>query len=140
MNSPQSVEIGRAASVLRRLFEIIDGLDAARCVELLAPDLRFSVVFSKGPGDAQDFAGDRRAFDDYLAQRGAPSWTHHVLVESAHRVLAHSSYRDVEVVLGETRQDGVPVATFVAAVRLAADGRIDRYVVGRSPAVLFDLA
>ncbi len=140
VNSAQSLEtLARGPGVLRRLFEVIDGPNAARCVELLAPDLRFSVVFSTGAGDAQDFAGDRRAFDDYLAQRGAPSWTHHVLAESAHRVPAASGYRDLELVLGETRQDGVNVATFVAAVRLAADRRIDRYVVGRSPAVLFDL-
>jgi hypothetical protein len=127
---------GRASGVLRRLFAIIDGPDAARCVGLLAPGLRFSVVFSTGPGGAQDFAGDRRAFDDYLAQRGAPAWRHHVLAESAHRLGSH----DVEIVLGETRQAGAPAATFVAAVRLAPDGLIDRYIVGRSPAVLFELA
>lgn len=140
MSSPQPVETGRAAGVLRRLFELIDGPAPARCVEMLAPDVRFSVVFSQGRREARDFAGDRQAFDDYLAQRGAPTWMHHVLAESAHRVLGGSEYHDVEIVLGETRQDGMPVATFVAAVRLAADGRIDRYVVGRSPAVLFDLA
>ena len=122
-------------SALRRLFAVIDGPDAARCVELLADDLRFSVVFSTGPADARDFAGDRRAFDDYLAERGTPAWTHHVLAESAHRVEG----RDVELALGETRQGGATVASFVAAVRLTPDGLIDRYIVGRSPAVLFDL-
>jgi hypothetical protein len=127
---------GRASGVLRQLFEIIDGPDAGRCVGLLAPDLRFSVVFSTGPGVAQDFAGDRRAFDEYLGQRGAPAWTHHVLAESAHRV----DGRYVEIVLGETRQPGATVASFVSAVRLAPDGLIDRYIVGRSPAVLFELA
>jgi ketosteroid isomerase-like protein len=132
-------QAAQAAGVLRRLFEIIDGPDPGHCVELLAPDLRFAVLFSHGPGEARDFAGDRRAFDDYLAQRGAPTWTHHVLAESIHRVRAGSSSHSVEVVLGETRQDGAPLATFVAAVRLADDGRIDRYIVGRSPAVLFDL-
>jgi hypothetical protein len=117
------------------LFGVIDGPDAGRCVELLADDLRFSVVFSTGPADARDFAGDRRAFDDYLAQRGAPAWTHHVVVESTHRVEG----RDVELVLGETRQQGATVASFVAAVRLTSDGLIDRYIVGRSPAVRFEL-
>ena len=121
---------------LRRLFAVIDGPEAARSVELLADDLRFSVVFSTGPADARDFAGGRREFDDYLAQRGAPAWTHHVMAESAHRV----NGRDVELALGETRQDGATVASFVAAVRLTSDGLIDRYIVGRSPAVLFELA
>ena len=124
----------RAPGVLRRLYGIIDGPRAASCVELLADDLRFSVVFSTGPG-AEDFAGDRSAFDGYLAQRGTPAWTHHVLAESAQRVDGH----DVELALGETRQDGATVASFVAAVRLTPDGLIDRYIVGRSPAVPFGL-
>jgi hypothetical protein len=122
-------------TALRRLFAVIDGPEAARCVELLADGLRFSVVFSTGPAEARDFAGDRRAFDDYLGERGAPTWTHHVLAESAHRVDGH----DIELVLGETREDGTTVASFVAAVRLTSDGLIDRYIVGRSPAVLFEL-
>jgi hypothetical protein len=126
---------GRVPGVLRRLYRIVDGPDAATCVELLADDLRFSVVFSTGPGGAQDFAGDRPAFEDYLAQRGTPAWTHHVLAASAHRVDGH----DIELALGETRQDGATLASFVAAVRLTPDGLIDRYIVGRSPAVLFDL-
>jgi len=117
--------------VLRRLLEVIDGPDPGRCRELLAADLRFSIVFSNGPGDAQDFAGGRPAFDGYLAQRGTPAWTHRVLAESAHGA--------VEIVLGETRRDGEPLATFVAAARLDADGRIDRYIVGRTPTVHFDL-
>jgi hypothetical protein len=117
--------------VLRHLMEVIDGPDPGRCRELLAADLRFSIVFSNGPGDAQDFAGGRPAFDGYLAQRGTPAWTHRVLAESAHGA--------VEIVLGETRRDGEPLATFVAAARLDADGRIDRYIVGRTPAVHFDL-
>jgi hypothetical protein len=113
------------------MYELIDGPSPERCRELLAEDLRFSIVFSNGPGAAQDFAGGREAFNGYLSQRGTPTWTHHVLTETAHG--------GVEVVLGETRQDGAPLATFVAAARVDADGRMDRYVVGRSTAVLFGL-
>jgi hypothetical protein len=120
-----------SGGVLRRLMDVIDGPDPGRCRELLATDLRFSIVFSNGQGSAQDFAGGRAAFDGYLAQRGTPTWTHHVLAESAHG--------SVEVAFGETRQDGVPLASFVAAARLDGEGRIDRYIVGRSPAVLFEL-
>jgi hypothetical protein len=123
-------------SALRRLFSAIDGPDPASCVELLAAELRFSVVFSTGPAEARDFAGDRQAFDDYLAERGAPAWTHHVVAESAH----HMDGREVELVLGETRRDGAIVASFVAAVRLTPGGLIDRYIVGRSPNALFGLA
>lgn len=117
--------------LLRQMYEVIDGLAPERCRELLSDDLRFSIVFSNGPGAAEDFAGGRAEFDGYLAQRAAPTWTHHVLAESAHGA--------VELALGETRQAGAPLATFVAAARIDADGRIDRYVVGRSNAVLFGL-
>jgi hypothetical protein len=117
------------SSVLRRMFALIDGPEPERCRELLAEDLRFSIVFSDGAGAAQDFAGGRAAFDAYLAQRDAPSWTHHVLSESARG--------EVELVLGETRLDGAPLATFVAAARVNGAGLVDRYVVGRSPTVQF---
>jgi ketosteroid isomerase-like protein len=121
----------RMSGVLRRMYELLDGPDAERSLELLSPDLRFSILFSNGPGPAQDFAGGRPEFDAYMSQRGAPTWVHRVLVESADG--------DMEVVFGETRQDGKPIATFVAAIRLDADGLISRYIVGRSPAVLFGL-
>ena len=119
------------SGVLRRMYELLDGPDPETSLEMLSPDLRFSIVFSQGPGDAQDFAGGRAEFDGYMAQRGAPAWTHHVLSDSFDG--------RVEVAFGETRRDGVPVATFVAAARVDADGRIDRYIVGRSPAVLFGI-
>lgn len=117
------------SGALRRLYALIDGPEAARYGELLSDDLRFSVLFSTGPGTATDFSGGRAEFDAYMAQRGTPAWTHHVLTECADGA--------VETVYGETRQDGRPIATFVAAVRVDADGRIDRYVVGRSPGVVF---
>jgi hypothetical protein len=66
-----------------------------------------------------------------MAQRGAPAWTHHVLAELIDG--------DLEVVFGETRQDGAPLATFVAAIKLDVEGRVSRYIVGRSPAVRFEL-
>jgi hypothetical protein len=52
-------------------------------------------------------------------------------------VLSESYKCDVELVLGETRIDGAPLATFVAAARVDGCGLVDRYVVGRSPTVLF---
>ena len=120
-----------AGGLLRRMYELVDGPTPELCRELLADDLRFSIVFSNGPGAAENFAGGREEFDGYLAQRAAPTWTHHVLTESAQGA--------IELVLGETRQDDVPLATFVAAARIDEDGRIDRYVVGRSTSVLFGL-
>jgi hypothetical protein len=119
------------SGVLERMYALLDGPEPDRSLDMLAADLRFSIVFSHGPGDAREFSGGREPFDAYMAQRGAPSWTHHVL--------AHSSDGRLEIAFGETRQDGVPLASFVAAVRLDAQGLIDRYIVGRSPGVLFEL-
>jgi len=118
-------------SVLRRFYQALDGPDAHRSLDMLAEDLRFSIVFSASAGHAHDFAGGRAEFDAYMAQRGTPAWKHHLLAES--------TQDGVELALGETRQDGTVVATFVAAIRLDASGRISRYIVGRSPAVAFDL-
>jgi hypothetical protein len=120
------------SGVLRRMYELVDGPEPERSLELLSPDLRFSILFSPVPGEAHEFGGGRAEFDGYMAQRGAPTWTHHVLAEATDG--------PIEIALGETRQDGVPLATFVAAVRLDSTGRIDRYIVGRSPAVLFEWA
>src|SRR6476646_5672695 len=117
------------SGVVERMYALLDGPEPARSLDMLATDLRFSIVFSHGPGDAREFSGGRAEFDGYMAQRGAPAWTHHVL--------AHSSDGRLEIAFGETRQDGVPLASFVAAARIDDEGRIDRYFVGRSPGVLF---
>jgi hypothetical protein len=120
------------AGFLRRFYEIVDGNDTERVLALLSDDLRFSILFSTEPGgDARDFAGGYAEFEGYMRQRGAPTWTHHVLAESAEN--------GVELAFGETRQDGNAVATWVAAATLDGDGRLSRYIVGRSPAVTFGL-
>lgn len=118
------------AGFLRRFYEIVDGNDTERVLALLSDDLRFSILFSTEPGgDARDFAGGYAEFEGYMRQRGAPAWTHHVLAESAEN--------GVELAFGETRQDSNVVATWVAAATLDGEGRLSRYIVGRSPAVTF---
>jgi hypothetical protein len=100
--SPSPMRLVRSrpmSGTLRRFFELLDGPDAGRSLEMLAADLRFSILFSNGPGDARDFAGGRAEFEGYMAQRGAPEWTHHVVAEHDHD--------GVEVVLGETRASTV---------------------------------
>jgi ketosteroid isomerase-like protein len=116
---------------LHRFYALLDGPDAARTLDMLAEDLQVSILFSDERSGAREFAGGREQYDAYMAQRGAPAWTHHVLAELVDG--------DLEIVLGETRLDGAQLASFVAAVQLDADGRISRYLVGRSPAVLFGL-
>jgi hypothetical protein len=120
------------AGFLRRFYEIVDRNEAEPVMALLSDELRFSILFSTEPGgDARDFAGGYAEFDSYMRQRGAPTWTHYVLAESADN--------GVELAFGETRQGGRVVATWVAAATLDADGRLSRYIVGRSPAVAFGL-
>jgi hypothetical protein len=120
------------AGFLRRFYETVDRNEAEPVMALLSDDLRFSILFStEREGDARDFAGGYAEFDAYMRQRGAPAWTHHVLAESADN--------GVELAFGETRQDGRVEATWVAAATLDADGRLSRYIVGRSPAVAFGL-
>jgi hypothetical protein len=118
------------AGFLRRFYEIVDGNDTERVLTLLSDDLRFSILFATEPGGAaRDFAGGYAEFESYMRQRGAPTWTHHVLAESAEN--------GVELAFGETRQAGQVVATWVAAATLDGDDRLSRYIVGRSPAVTF---
>jgi hypothetical protein len=120
------------AGFLRRFYGIVDGNDTERVLSLLSDDLRFSILFSTEPGGAaRDFAGGYAEFEGYMRQRGAPAWTHHVVAESAEN--------GVELAFGETRQAGQVVATWVAAATLDGDGRLSRYIVGRSPAVTFGL-
>jgi hypothetical protein len=120
------------AGFLRRFYEIVDRNEPEPVMALLSDDLRFSILFSTEPGgDARDFSGGYAEFAAYMHQRGAPEWTHHVLAESADE--------GVELAFGETRQGGRVVATWVAAATLDSDGRLERYLVGRSPAVVFGL-
>ena len=89
------------------MYEVIDGPEPERCRELLADDLRFSIVFSTGEV-AEDFAGGREAFDAYLAQRDAPAWTHHVLSESSDGARRARARRDPRrrLAAGDVRRRG----------------------------------
>ena len=131
MATTQSAVINRRTSFWRRYFAQLDGPEPERAVDMLAPDFRFSILFSQGLGDADDFSGGHAEFKEYMDQRAAGTFTHHVIAES--------SAGDVEFVLGETRRGGEVLATFMATARLDATGRMCRYFTGRSPGVAFDL-
>ncbi len=123
--------MANAESFWRRYFGQLDGPEPERAVDMLADDFRFSIVFSQGPGEARDFSGGHAEFKEYMDQRAAGTFTHHVLAEA--------SGGDVEFALGETRRGGEVLATFVVAARLDATGRMCRYFTGRSPGMAFDL-
>ena len=118
------------APVLTRWFAAMDGPDPDSVLGMLADDFRISVVFSKAPnGEATDFSGDRAALERYLVQREKG-----VLV---HELIAAFAEGGNEVVLGQTTRGGVFEATFLASVRLDAEGRVRRFFTGRSPGLTF---
>ena len=116
------------APFLTAWFEILDSDAPSRILDLIDDDFSFSILFSTD-GGATDFAGGRAAMEGYLAQREQGTLTHHPL--------AVSSTDGGELDLGEERRGGVPVASFVAAGQVTADGRLARLLIGRSPAVRF---
>ncbi len=118
-----------AAPFLSAWFEIMDSDTPERILDLITEDFTFSILFSTGGDTATDFAGGRPAMEHYLAQRQRGVLTHHPVAASA-------AGRE-ELYLGEVRQGGVPVASFVAAAQLAGSGRVRRLLIGRSTAVLF---
>ena len=50
-----------AAPVMTRWFAAMDSETPEAILDMIAPDFRFSIVFSVGDGKAIDFAGDREA-------------------------------------------------------------------------------
>ncbi len=116
------------APFLTAWFEILDGDEPTRILDLISDDFTFSILFSTD-GGATDFSGGRPALVGYLEQREKGTRTHHLL--------AATTQGRQELFLGEVRRAGVPEATFVAGGELNDEGRLARLLIGRSPAVLF---
>lgn len=119
-----------AAPFLTAWFEIMDSDEPARILDLITENFTFSILFSTGGDTATDFAGGRPALEHYLQQREKGVLTHHL-------VAAGTSGR-TELFVGEVRRAGIPVASFVAAGQIGVSGRLERLLIGRSPAVRFD--
>ena len=117
------------APALVRWFGIMDSETPDDILGLMTEDFQFSVVFSTGGTTATDFAGGRHAMEGYLAQRERGT--------RVHRLLATGSAGDTEFALGEVVRLGEWEASFVASALLAADGRLRRLIIGRSPGVTF---
>jgi hypothetical protein len=119
-----------AAPFLTAWFDILDGDEPDRILDLITDDFSFSILFSTGGDTATDFTGGRPALEHYLEQREKGTLTHHL-------VAASTSGRS-ELFVGEVRRAGASVASFVAAGQLGASGRLERLLIGRSPGVRFD--
>jgi ketosteroid isomerase-like protein len=117
------------APFLTAWFQIMDSDQPSKILDLISEDFTFSILFSTGGEQATDFSGGRAVLEDYLRQREKGTRTHH-------RIMASSSGRE-ELFLGEVRRAGGPEATFVAAGQINENGLLERFLVGRSPAVLF---
>ncbi|MCX4641309.1 hypothetical protein ACFVY1_29750 [Streptomyces sp. NPDC058293] len=118
------------APFLTAWFEILDSDEPDRILDLISDDFSLSILFSTGDGNATDFAGDRAALVGYLQQRERGTRTHH-------RLSATTLGQD-ELFLGEVRRGEVPEASFVAAGRVNAAGRLERLLIGRSSQIRFE--
>jgi hypothetical protein len=117
-------------SFFERYFAALDGPEPHSSLDLVSDRVEFVIEWAAG-GErrATQLTGGKdelRAFID--AGGDMAGWAHYVVW----------SARDgeAEFALGETRRDdGGFIGTFLAVAHLDADGRMDRYMVARSPVI-----
>jgi hypothetical protein len=124
---PEPRERDGAAGYFADYFARLDGPAPLSALDLVADDAQFALLYAAGTDDrSRQFIGgpaELRAFTEAGDMRG---WAHHVL-RGVH-------VDDVELVVGETRwDDGRHLGTFVCAAQLDGDGRMVRYLTGRTP-------
>jgi hypothetical protein len=121
-------------SFFERYFERLDGPEPYSSLELVSDDVEFAIEWAAGEErKATQLRGGKAELRTFIDAGDMAGWAHHVVW----------SARDgeTEFALGETRwDDGRVIGTFLAAAHLDADGRMDRYMVGRSPAITFPAA
>lgn len=115
-----------------RFFAGLDGEDPEIAMALVADDMEFSILWAPDQETrCRQFIGGPTELRGFTAAGDRSGWAHYIL---------HVSRKgSTELALGETRwDDGRHIGTFIAAAELDADGRMRRYLVGRSPAVRFN--
>jgi hypothetical protein len=121
-------------SFFQRFFEALDGEDAEAAMAFVADELEFAILWAPDAErrSPRQFVGGPDELRSFTAAGDRSGWAHHILHVSREG--------STEIALGETRwEDGRHIGTFVAAAELDEDGRMRRYLVGRSPALRFDL-
>ncbi|HVW47162.1 MAG TPA: hypothetical protein VHA76_08915 [Solirubrobacterales bacterium] len=114
-------------------FAALDGDEPLSALEMVADDADFAILFAADEGrKAGHFRGGPDELRKFTLAGDMEGW--------AHYILAASRTGDVELVLGETRTDaGEFIGSFVCVVELDAEGRMKRYLTGRSPAIRFSV-
>jgi len=114
-----------------RYFAALDGEHPLTAMEMVDEDAEFAILWAAAAERRSDqFLGGRAELTRFTEAGDTSGWGHHIL--------AGTRVGDIELVLGETRTDeGEFIGTFVTAAELDAEGRMVRYLVGRSPAIRF---
>jgi len=114
-----------------RYFAALDGEQPLSAMEMVDEDAEFAILWAPDEERRSDqFLGGRAELTRFTEAGDTSGWGHHIL--------ASTRIGDVELVLGETRTDaGEFIGTFVTAAKLDAEGKMVRYLVGRSPAIRF---
>lgn len=126
LNSDQLRTVGFFA----RYFRALDGSEPLSALRLVAPQLRFALLFAlRSDERARQFVGGVGELEAFTEAGDMRGWSHRIL-----RAVRHGS---IEIVLGETRWDDDErhIGTFTCAAELDAEGRMLRYVTARSPAL-----
>jgi hypothetical protein len=112
-------------------FERLDGPDPHSSLQLVSPDVEFSIQWAAGlDRKSSQFLGGIDELRGFIDAGDMGGWAHYV---------TFSGVQDqVEFALGETRYDsGERIGTFLAVAQLDDEGKMRRYMVARSPALEF---
>jgi len=121
-------------SFFERYFAALDGPEPYASLDLVSDDVEFAIEWANGgERKATQLLGGKDELRAFIDAGDMEGWAHYVVWSARDG--------DTEFALGETRwDDGRFIGTFLAVAHLGANGRMDRYMVGRSPAISFPAA
>src|SRR6476620_9009898 len=110
-----------ATSFFERYFELLDGPDPYRSLELVAEDVEFSIQWAADDSrKSSQFLGGLEQLRGFIDAGDMKGWAHYVTQSGVSG--------DVEFALGETRWDtGERIGTFLAVAEPYTTDRIRRY-------------
>ena len=129
---PSAQQDAAQATFFERYFGLLDGPDPHSSLELVAPDVEFSIQWAADESrKSSQFLGGIDELRGFIDAGDTSGWAHHVV--------RSGTSGEIEFALGETRWDdsGERIGTFLAVAELDGSGRMRRYMVARSPAISF---